>query len=408
MKKYINRFIKITSGFLLITVLLLFIAIIYFNSKIPDKFYLVEGDEFQLTNLDFIVKDDILDYNKTSLANNSLGSTQVVDLKLFGIIPVAQTQVNVISEQEVTPGGNAFGIKLFTKGVLVIDVNDIQTDSGLKSPAKSAGIQTGDIILSIDNIEVTSNEQIAQIIMDCNGQGLNVEYQRNNITTNTYLLPVVSIADGSFKSGIWVRDSSAGIGTITYYNKATGVFGGLGHGICDSDTGLIMPLSSGEVCDVVINGYKKGVAGNAGELQGSFTSNTSSGDILINNECGVFGILDQNPNDFDSVPIRLKQDIQLGEAHILSTLSDGEPVSYSINIDKIDLNSSSLTKNISITITDPALLSTTGGIVQGMSGSPIIQQNEIVGAVTHVFVNNPTKGYAIFIENMLSIGDLVA
>lgn len=403
MRKFICKFCKICSVILLLFVITTFIAIIYFSGKIPDKFYVVEGNEFQLTNLDFIVKDDILDYSKTSMANTSLGTTSSVDLKLFGVIPVTQTKVSVISEQEVTPGGNAFGIKLFTKGVLVIDVNEIQTSTGLVCPAKTAGIQTGDIILSINNIEVYSNEQIASLIKNCNGEGLNIEYQRNNITTNTYLLPVLSNIDNTFKSGIWVRDSSAGIGTITYYNKATGVFGGLGHGICDSDTGDIMPLSSGEVCDVKINGYKKGVIGSAGELQGSFTSTSSSGDILINDECGVFGVLDENPNDFDAVPIRLKQDIQLGEAYILSTLSNGDPKAYSINIDKIDLNASSSTKNITITITDEELLASTGGIVQGMSGSPILQEGELVGAVTHVFVNNPAKGYGIFIENMLDV-----
>lgn len=398
-----RKFFKNLSITLFVFILCIFTAIIYFDTKIPDKFYLVEGNEFKLTNLGFIIKDDILDYSKTSFANTSIGSTQTVDLKLFGLIPVTQTKVSVISEQEVTPGGTAFGIKLFTQGVLVIDVNDIYTERGLICPAKIAGIQKGDIILSINNIDVVSNEQISSLIRNSNGEGLNIEYIRNNITTNTYLVPVLSATDKTFKSGIWVRDSSAGIGTVTYYNKATGVFGGLGHGICDSDTGDIMPLSSGEVCDVTINGYKKGVSGIAGELQGTFTSTISCGNILLNNECGVFGVLDENPNEFDSVSIRLKQDIQLGEAYILSTLSNDEPKAYSINIDKIDLNSTSLTKNITITVTDPDLLASTGGIVQGMSGSPILQDGELVGAVTHVFVNNPAKGYGIFIENMLDV-----
>lgn len=400
-----QKLFKNISVTLLIFVFIIFSTIIYFDTKIPDKFYLVEGNEFKLTNLDFIIKDEILNYSKTSFANTSIGTTQTVDLKLFGLIPVSQTKVSIISEQEVTPGGTAFGIKLFTKGVLVIDINDIQTERGLISPAKIAGIQKGDVILSINNIEVTSNEQISSLIKNSNGEGLNFEYIRNNIITNTYLVPVLSQTDNSFKSGIWVRDSSAGIGTVTYYNKATGVFGGLGHGICDADTGEIMPLSSGEVCEVNINGYKKGVSGLAGELQGTFTSNESNGNITINDQCGVFGVLEENPNDFDSVPIRLKQDIQLGDAYILSTLSTGEPKAYSITIDKIDLNSSNLTKNITITVTDPELLASTGGIVQGMSGSPILQNGELVGAVTHVFVNNPAKGYGIFIENMLDVAE---
>lgn len=402
-----SQFFKRLSCGLLIVTTIIFTTIIYYSKQIPDKFYLVDGDEFQLTNLNMLMKDEIINYSKTSMANTSIGSTTTIDLKLFGLIPVTQTKVSVISEQEVTPGGNAFGIKLFTDGVLVIDTNEIQTQKGLICPAKQAGIQTGDIIISINGTQVYSNEQIASIIQNSNGEGLNIEYKRNSITTNTYLQPVLSIQDNTFKSGIWVRDSSAGIGTITYYNKATGVFGGLGHGIYDSDTGGIMPLSYGEVCDVKINGYKKGVAGSAGELQGSFTSTSSTGEIIINDECGVFGVLSENPNDYDPVSIRLKQDIELGEAYILSTLSNGEPKAYTVNIEKVDLNATSLTKNITLTITDPELLECTGGIVQGMSGSPILQDGEIIGAVTHVFVNNPAKGYGIFIENMLDVGQEV-
>lgn len=401
------KFFKRLSGVLLVLMIVVFTAIIYYSNKIPDKFYLVDGDEFQLTNLDVLMKDEIINYSKTSTANTTIGSTTTVDLKLFGVIPVTQTKVSIISNQEVTPGGNAFGIKLFTDGVLVIDTNEIQTDKGLISPAKKAGLQTGDIIISIDNTLVYSNEQIASIIQNCNGEGINIEYQRNSITTNTYLQPVLSTQDNTFKSGIWVRDSSAGIGTITYYNKATGIFGGLGHGICDSDTGKIMPLSYGEVCDVKIIGYKKGVSGSAGELQGTFTSSNSTGDIVINDECGVFGVLEENPNEFDPVSIRLKQDIKLGEAYILSTIANEEPKAYSVNIEKVDLNATSQTKNITLTITDPELLASTGGIVQGMSGSPILQDGEIIGAVTHVFVNNPAKGYGIFIENMLDVGQEV-
>lgn len=407
MKRVANRFFKVSSICLLVIVVITFTTIIYISEKIPNKFYVVEGEEFEISNINYLIKDEIIDYSKTSMANNTIGQTTTIDLKLFGIVPVTQTKVSVISEQEITPGGTAFGIKLYTKGVLVVDVNEIPTSTGMICPAKTAGIKTGDIILSINDIQVYSNEQISKLIQNSNGEGLNIEYERNNIKSNTYLVPVISETDKTYKSGIWVRDSSAGIGTVTYYNKATGVFGGLGHGICDSDTGEIMPLSAGEVCGVRISGYKKGISGVAGELQGTFTSNEATGNILINNECGVFGVLEENPNEYESVAVRLKQDIKLGEASIISTIENGETQEYSINIDKIDLNSSSQTKNITITVTDPELLAKTGGIVQGMSGSPIMQEGEIVGAVTHVFVNNPAKGYGIFIENMLDVAESV-
>ena len=203
---------------------------------------------------------------------------------------------------------------------------------------------------------------------------------------------------------MWVRDSSAGIGTVTFYDESTGLFGGLGHPVCDVDTGGILPLSSGDVVDVNITGVRKSTEGNAGELQGIFVSDKACGTLYTNNQYGVFGALKNCPSPYSPIPMGLKQEIQLGEASILTTIDGDKPQEYSISIEKIDYRSDNSNKNMVIKITDEKLLSLTGGIVQGMSGSPIIQNGKLIGAVTHVFVNEPTKGYAIFCENMYEYG----
>ncbi|MDF2567582.1 MAG: stage sporulation protein, partial [Oscillospiraceae bacterium] len=208
------------------------------------------------------------------------------------------------------------------------------------------------------------------------------------------------VTDNTFKIGLWVRDSSAGIGTVTFYNPENSVFGGLGHAVCDVDTGQVMPIMSGEVVDVNINGVTRGSSGSPGELKGSFSSNKDSGSIAVNNETGVFGVLYQNPSNHSAIPIAMKQEVKTGKATIFTTVSGNTPQEYKINIEKVNLNDNSMTKNMVIKITDPELLQKTGGIVQGMSGSPIMQNGVLVGAVTHVFINDPTKGYGIFIENM--------
>lgn len=408
MTKKISKFFHFISLAAAVICAVLFALVIYFSSIIPPSFYVTAGNEFELENLGLLQGGDVLHYGKTSLANKSSGASQTVELRLLGAIPVKSTQVKVISEQMLTPGGTVFGIKLFTKGVIVVDINNVDTLNGTVCPAKLAGILKGDVILTIDGYAVTSNENVASIISKSEGKPLAVTLKRDNQTIKTILSPAVSRIDGIYKGGIWVRDSSAGIGTITYFDRNEKIFAGLGHGICDSDTGKIMPLASGEICDVQINSILKGQSGSPGELRGSFTSTQSNGELLLNNETGIFGNFEKTPNNFSSIPVKLKQQVHVGEAKIICTLDTNGPKEYSIFIEKIDLNPKTMTKNMIITVTDPDLLDKTGGIVQGMSGSPIIQDDMLVGAVTHVFVNNPTKGYGIFIENMINFSNTLA
>ncbi len=324
-----------------------------------------------------------------------------VTAKLFGVLPVKEVNVEILPETYLVPGGDVFGVKFFTKGVIVIGSTEIETDKGFIKPADISDIRKNDIINKVNGTEVNTVESLAEIIVNCEGKPLKIEYTRGGKTKSTELLPVRSKADNKYKSGIWVRDSTAGIGTITYYNPQTGEFAGLGHGICDVDTGDLMPLLCGTVVDVNITDIIKGKSGEPGELKGSFSS-VKTGEIYQNTSLGIFGKLNSAPSTIKS-PIKAagREEVTEGDAVILVN-PDGKGIKeYSVMLSKIDKYSDG-TKCFVIEVTDKELISLTGGIVQGMSGSPILQNGKLIGAVTHVLVNDPTKGYGIFIENMLS------
>lgn len=397
----IRRGIRLLAGIVACFVCIAMLLVVYYQDAIPAKFYVTENTGLSLQSARLLTVDPHPKQTEISPASGTKDATGTVSLKLFGIIPVTTVQVSRVSPMDVIPGGTPFGIKLYTKGVMVVELNAIPTAQGTLCPAKQAGIQKGDVILSVDGTAVASNEELARLIAASRGDAVTLRIDREGREQVILLQPVLSTSDGSYKGGMWVRDSTAGIGTVTYYNPVSHAFAGLGHGICDTDTGQIMPLQNGEVCPVRITGIVKGQAGVPGELQGSFTSHVACGSLVLNNQAGIFGYLNQPPNQFDCVPVLLKQEVQPGKAEILCTLDGGQPASYEINIDRIDLNPKAMTKNMVITVTDPALIEKTGGIVQGMSGSPILQNGKLVGAVTHVFVNNPRRGYAIFAENML-------
>ncbi|MCL2884594.1 MAG: SpoIVB peptidase, partial [Oscillospiraceae bacterium] len=233
------------------------------------------------------------------------------------------------------------------------------------------------------------------------------QLKRDNIVFDAQLTPVKSVTENRYKAGMWVRDSAAGIGTLTFYVPGTNIFAGLGHAICDTDTGETMPLASGEIVPARIYSIKPGVAGTPGELRGGFEMG-SLGSLTVNGDTGTYGQLTSLPAVHDAVPVAMKQEVKPGAAQILTTIDGTDPVLYDVRIDQVKYSDASPTRNLVITITDPRLLDKTGGIVQGMSGSPILQNGKLVGAVTHVFVNDPTRGYGIFAENMLKTADSVA
>ena len=373
----------------------------YINLAAPDHYYNVEGETFSVSSMFGIQVNT--SYEEDAAAQAGTDTTPVsqqVGLSLFGIIPIKTATVDTVPEIMLAPCGTPFGVKILTDGVIVVGLNDITTADGTVNPGKQANIQTGDIIYKINGVEVSSNDDVAKAISSSKGETVSVELQRDGKNLTLPLTPALSSIDNTYKAGLWVRDSSAGIGTVSFYDPQTGAFGGLGHAISDVDTGEVLPVLKGDVVNVKIHDIVKGTVGTPGELRGSFVSNESCGTITVNNDSGVFGTMYEAPYYDRLVPMGLKQEIQTGKATILTTINGSTPKEYEIEIEKFNLFENSPTKNMVIRITDPELLELCGGIVQGMSGSPILQNGKLVGAVTHVFVNDPTRGYAIFAENM--------
>lgn len=318
-----------------------------------------------------------------------------------GNIACGYTNKN-ISELKLIPGGYPFGVKFYTKGVVVVGLSDVETEKGFISPADTAGFKKGDIITAADGTQINTVEETAAIIEQCAGQEISFTVKRGGEVLDLTLTPVKAQSDGKYKSGMWIRDSTAGIGTVTYIDPETLSFGGLGHGICDSDTGTIMPLARGTVVNVDISEIIRGVGGRPGELKGDFGTDRT-GILHTNSSAGVFGVFDSMPpkTAYEAISVAPADSVYEGKAQIYSSIRKGENNIYEIEITKIDTDSAD-SKNFVIKVTDPALIELTGGIIQGMSGSPIIQDGKLVGAVTHVLVNDPTRGYGIFIETMLA------
>ncbi len=298
------------------------------------------------------------------------------------------------------PGGMAFGVKFFTEGAVVLGTTGVETASGVVSPAKDCGIQSGDIIIRAGGTEFKSASELIQRIAGCGGKPIVIAFVRNGEEKNVTVEPVRDMESGEYRIGVLVRDSTAGIGTVTYIDPETLDFGGLGHGIYDSETGLLLPLSRGAIVDVEITDVVKSVKNDPGELKGNFDSRVI-GELWDNSNQGVFGRFVSLPKNTETaIPVADKSEIKEGKAHILTTLNGHEREEYEIEIEHIYGGSGDM-KNFVIHVTDERLISRTGGIVQGMSGSPIIQDGKLIGAVTHVLVNDPSRGYGIFIENML-------
>ena len=304
------------------------------------------------------------------------------------------------------PGGMPFGVKFITEGVLVVGFCDVKDQNSASNPSLDAGLKKGDIILKIDGQTVNAAAELLDIIEKSGGRALSLVCSRDGKEYTTRLTPAYSGEEGCYKSGIYVRDSGAGIGTVTFIVPESNEFAGLGHGICDSDTGELIPMQRGSVVNVTISGVVKGLPGSPGEVKGYFSSG-KTGSLLGNTECGVYGVLVSLPDSIPSspIPIGRKNELKEGKAHIFCTLDEGKPCKYEINICDIKRDSAS-NKCFTVKVTDEALLSKTGGIIQGMSGSPIIQNGKLVGAVTHVLINDPTTGYGIFIENMLNAAQM--
>ncbi len=369
------------------------------SATLPDRYYLAKGSRFSLGDSSLIQTSSNDGYPLS--VYSSTGNTFRMDLKLLGLINIKPVSVQVVDRRVVALCGTPFGIKMVTDGVRVVGTGAVtDCNSRAVSPAQTAGIQEGDIILSINGEKISSKKQLTKLVESSAGQPLSLVVRRGEQLTSLHLSPVRSSLDNSYHLGLWVRDSSAGIGTMTFYDPNNGCFAGLGHAICDVDTGQLMPLSQGEIVEASIIGVHAGKSGSPGQLQGAFVANRSIGSLYTNSYNGVYGRLMNQPVDAQTIPMAQCQEVRQGPVKILTTVSGQKPQLFDACIEKLSLSQDEPTKNMILRITDPDLLELSGGIVQGMSGSPIIQDGMLVGAVTHVFVNDPTRGYGIFAENM--------
>lgn len=343
-------------------------------------------------------QDETLGQSVSVTATES-GTSELL-LSLLGI-PLRRTEVQIDPEKRLIPGGQALGVAMRTNGVLIVGLSDVTANA---CPARDGGLKAGDLLLRMNGESIARVSDLTDIIQRSGASPVQVEFSRDGETHQTTLTPILDASNGTARLGAWVRDSTAGIGTLSFYDPDTGRYGALGHAITDGDTGSILTVSKGNVLAADILAVQKGQRGTPGELKGSFLRNAVLGDIQKNTALGIYGQMSEPMENAlypDGLPIGLHSSIHTGPATILSTIDVSGVQAFTVEITHINQQNTQSSKNMVLHITDERLLEATGGIVQGMSGSPIIQDGKIIGAVTHVLVNDPTTGYGIFIENML-------
>lgn len=401
MKKLIKQFDIILSIFCAVILTLVALGEIY----LPKTVVFYDGQS--KTTLYEVYTVTQSDYDVMSVSTNG-SKDSVADITVLGVIPVGTVNVQQRERKYVNVGGDIIGIRLYTDGLLIVGVDDVISSEGSFCPALECGLQTGDIITQINDEKVLSVSHFSQVILSSKGNPVSITAVRNNKTLYFSLKPVYCESEQKYRCGLWLRDSTAGIGTLTFVDSSARVFAALGHSICDSETQAVLPVGEGNILTASVTGITKGEKGATGQLIGTF-SDTVLGDLSVNNDYGVYGTY-SNTNEItgELLPVATQTEIKAGDAQIMCNI-DGKGVKYyDIEIEKISYSAEKQSRSMVIEITDDELLSATGGIVQGMSGSPIVQDGMLVGAVTHVFLNDPTKGYAIFAETMVETAQSLA
>lgn len=385
---------KLAAAYLLLA---LAAALGWLYSCLPDRVYLEPGQALYLPRFAWV--EPQRGHGSQNVASTRAVGSYQTTLTLGGWLPIKTIRAVVTERPRVTVCGTPFGVKMFSEGALIVGFSEIgQAGGGTSNPAKEAGLHLGDRVICIGQTRTESNEAVKEALDAAEGQSVEVVYIRSGEQKLTTLTPVWDGAAGQWRAGMWVRDSSAGVGTLTFADEELGVFAGLGHPISDSDTGESVALRSGEIVPCEITGCSAGTAGSPGELKGHFLSAHAIGTIRINGENGVYGTV-STAIAGQQTELAFAQEVLPGAAEILTTTNGETPRSYRVYIEKV--NDADPRRNMVLRVTDPALLAQTGGIVQGMSGSPILQNGRLVGAVTHVLVNDPTRGYGIFAQTML-------
>lgn len=377
-------------------------------------------DIFSLPNEAVITYDDVTTINEEgvfgSFVKTSLSESQItvggekqkktnLTFKLFGFIPLKSIEVEVLPENEVYVGGIPLGFALETAGVIVVGENSIMTKDGARTAMKTKEIKAGDIINKVSGKEILGIAHLQEIVNSSNGERLNVEIIRKDQKLDLEIVPELDESSGEYKLGLWVRDDASGVGTLTYVDSETNRYGALGHPITDYETGVQIPVKDGKIYPCTLVGITKGQKGKPGELRCLFMQGKNSkGTVEKNTAYGVYGEVTKLEGVVDSnltAEVGSRMSVKPGKAKIVSSVS-GVREEYDIEIIKASYQSKSSDKSMVIRVTDPRLLALTGGILQGMSGSPILQDGKLVGAVTHVFISDPTKGYGIYVDWMLS------
>ena len=405
-KKYMKNFFKI------FTILVLLSIFVYISSieSIPENIVIFEGERLNLKIITGLSLDNSSDY-QTQLTSSNINNEKInkagssnLQLSLFGNIKIKNVNIDVIPKTKVIPIGSSIGMKLYTKGVLVVGMSQIDTDDNQKEkPYENSGIEQGDTIIEVNNNEIGNTDELIQEVNKSNGNTISIKYVRNNKTMETSITPVKS--ENEYKLGLWVRDAAAGVGTLTFYEPSTNMFMSLGHGITDIDTEQIVEIANGELVTANIISINKGEKGKPGEIRGTIDNGYEIGSIYKNTNFGVYGSL-KNKNNIPidtskEMEVATREEIKEGEAKILCQLDNSGPKEYKIEIEKIYSSNNEDNKSMLIKITDESLIDKTGGIIQGMSGAPIMQNGKFIGAITNVLVNDPTQGYAIFGDLMI-------
>lgn len=395
---------KILKKFLIILFLLIVYLYVCNISMLPNNIILMQGEALNLnTFLGINIKNSNVVTASSNLNNSIVEETGKMELKLnlFNLFPIKDVTVNVIPKTTVVPLGKAIGMKLYTEGVLVVGMSEIEG----QKPYENSGIETGDKIIEINNIEINNTDELIQCVNNSNGSNVEIKYINDKNEEEVANILPAKTSNNEYKLGLWVRDAAAGVGTITFYEPSTGKFGALGHGINDVDTYELIDIANGELVNTNIIDIVKGEKGSPGEIRGIIEGERTIGSISKNTSFGVYGnVLDTtklNINKNNELEVANRSEIKTGKAEIMCELENGKVQNYEIEIQKIFLENNSDNKSMLIKVTDEELIEKTGGIIQGMSGAPIIQNGKFIGAVTHVLVNDPKMGYAVFGDLMI-------
>jgi len=414
-----DKKVKKRSVYGLVFVSLLFCIFLSINSnfqqlvKYPEH-YLISKDGIHLNG----VWSKLIKVEKESSKNqivavsgmsSSLSSEKVeVSYKLFGIFPLSSGEVEVMKPMKLIPGGQSIGVTLQTKGVMVVGQAPVVDKTGKKIfPAKEAGIQVGDILLKINNKEVRTDQEVSNAVNlagEQNGKA-NIIYKHQDQIVEKIITPIFCTESGRYRMGLFVRDEAAGVGTLSFIDPVSKQYGALGHVITDADTNQKIEVSNGKIFASTIYAIEKGKRGQPGEKIGSFVTNSAfTGTIEKNTITGIFGMMSGqviNPYFKEAIPVGWEAEVKVGPAKIYTVIQGEKIEEFEVNVDRVMHNRTD-SKNMIVRVTDPRLLEATGGIIQGMSGSPIVQDGKIIGAVTHVFVNDSQRGYGVFIQNMIN------